>query len=97
MTAAEALPLKTGKDAIHVLAPLSLSSICPSCPCWLQCFQAVSKAQGGDRRKLRSAFEDVCARFTPVLHHFFLENFRDPGEWDHGPMWTGNFVHYLDG
>ena len=28
---------------------------------------------------LRAAFEAVCARYPPVMHHFFLENFRDPG------------------
>lgn len=25
------------------------------------------------------AFDTVCARFPPVMHHFFLESFRDPG------------------
>ena len=29
--------------------------------------------------QLRAAFEEVCARFPPAMHHFFLENFRDPG------------------
>lgn len=28
---------------------------------------------------LRAAFTSVCGRFPPVMHHFFLENFRDPG------------------
>lgn len=23
----------------------------------------------------------VCARFTPCMHNFFLENFRQPGTW----------------
>jgi ataxia telangiectasia mutated family protein len=29
----------------------------------------------------RQAFDDVCARFPPVFHAFFLEAFRDPGVW----------------
>ena len=30
--------------------------------------------------QMRAAFDEVCAGFPPVMHHFFLENFRDPGE-----------------
>ena len=26
-------------------------------------------------------FDDVCAHFKPVMHHFFLESFRDPATW----------------
>lgn len=29
--------------------------------------------------QLRAAYDAVCARFPPAMHHFFLENFRDPG------------------
>ncbi|BDA48015.1 Serine-protein kinase ATM [Coccomyxa sp. Obi] len=32
-------------------------------------------------QNLRKAFDDVCARFTPCLHNFFLENFRQPAAW----------------
>ena len=31
--------------------------------------------------KQLSTFKAVCASFSPVLHHFFLENFRDPSDW----------------
>eukprot|EP00798_Chlamydomonas_sp_ICE-L_P015053 gene15053-21130_t len=33
---------------------------------------------GADQRR---AFDEVCSRFTPVLHHFFLETFREPAQW----------------
>lgn len=29
--------------------------------------------------QLRAAYDAVCARFPPAMHHFFLEMFRDPG------------------
>ena len=34
--------------------------------------------------QMRAAFDEVCARFPPVRHHCFLENFRDPGGWGQG-------------
>ena len=33
------------------------------------------------REQLRSAYDAVCARFKPVMHHFFLENFPSPRAW----------------
>ena len=33
------------------------------------------------REELRSAYDEVCARFKPVMHHFFLENFPSPRAW----------------
>ena len=48
-------------------------------PAPAQSFTVMHKATSGDRRKLRAAFDDVTSKFTPVLHHFFLESFRDPG------------------
>lgn len=26
-------------------------------------------------------FNEVCERFKPVMHHFFLERFREPAAW----------------
>ena len=36
---------------------------------------------GGDARTLRAAYDAVCARFKPVLHHFFLESFPSAPLW----------------
>ena len=44
--------------------------------------QLAKVAQGGGQAShaaMRAAFDSVCARFPPAMHHFFLENFRDPG------------------
>ena len=30
---------------------------------------------------LRNAFDGVCDRFKPVMHHFFLESFHAPSQW----------------
>ncbi|KAK3274702.1 hypothetical protein CYMTET_17129 [Cymbomonas tetramitiformis] len=30
---------------------------------------------------LRQAYDHVCSRFQPVLHHFFLEKFQQPSDW----------------
>lgn len=45
--------------------------------------QLAKEVQGGGRAShaaSRAAFDSVCARFPPVMHHFFLETFGDPGE-----------------
>ena len=28
-----------------------------------------------------TVWSEICRRFRPVLHHFFLENFPQPSEW----------------
>ena len=33
------------------------------------------------QQEQRRVFDAVCARYTPVMHHFFLEAFRDPVQW----------------
>jgi len=43
-------------------------------------------AMAADRRprtheELRAAYDRCCSRFHPVLHHFFLERFREPALW----------------
>ncbi len=30
---------------------------------------------------MRERFEDICLHFQPVLAHFFLEKFPEPGMW----------------
>ncbi|PRQ24322.1 putative non-specific serine/threonine protein kinase [Rosa chinensis] len=35
-------------------------------------------ANGKDKRK---AFQEVCGKFRPVMHHFFLERFLQPADW----------------
>ncbi|KAM1451845.1 hypothetical protein ACFX2I_038908 [Malus domestica] len=35
-------------------------------------------ANGKDKRK---AFKEVCTKFRPVMHHFFLERFLQPADW----------------
>ncbi|KAK9806879.1 hypothetical protein WJX72_005975 [[Myrmecia] bisecta] len=45
---------------------------------FVQCFQSMQKAQ---RSMLPPCFDEVCRRFTPCLHHFFLEFFREPATW----------------
>jgi hypothetical protein len=47
--------------------------------------------------QMRAAFDEVCARFPPVMHHFFLENFRDPGGWGQGAGGQGGRVGYGGG
>eukprot|EP00884_Botryococcus_braunii_P019002 jgi/Botrbrau1/5786/Bobra.0155s0009.1 len=42
------------------------------------CHHLMHKPPEGD---LRAAWDDVCEHFQPVLHHFFLEHFRDPPSW----------------
>ncbi|PSC71129.1 serine threonine-kinase ATM isoform X1 [Micractinium conductrix] len=50
---------------------------------WTQCYSELVKTLQSQPKpeQLRAAFEEVCARFPPAMHHFFLENFRDPGTW----------------
>ena len=33
------------------------------------------------REELRATYDKVCAKFKPVMHHFFLENFPNPQQW----------------
>jgi ataxia telangiectasia mutated family protein len=33
------------------------------------------------REQLRKAYDEVCSKFKPVMHHFFLENFPSPRAW----------------
>lgn len=33
------------------------------------------------RPDARKKFDSVCERYKPVLHHFFLERYRDPATW----------------
>jgi ataxia telangiectasia mutated family protein len=35
----------------------------------------------GEPHRQRAAYDSVCARFKPVLHHFFLETYPTPPEW----------------
>lgn len=35
----------------------------------------------GKHARLRDAYDDICARYRPVLHHFFLENFPTAALW----------------
>lgn len=30
---------------------------------------------------LRATFDEICEKFKPVMHHFFLENFALPAQW----------------
>jgi ataxia telangiectasia mutated family protein len=39
--------------------------------------------QATDRKGKLKAFKEVCANFSPVFHHFFLERFRSPSLWFH--------------
>lgn len=50
---------------------------------WTQCYHEFYKAVQSQPHpaQLRAAFDAVCMRFPPAMHHFFLENFRDPGTW----------------
>jgi ataxia telangiectasia mutated family protein len=45
-----------------------------------ECREAMKGATGGKSGKL-AAYTEVCNRLTPVFHHFFLENFREPSLW----------------
>lgn len=38
-------------------------------------------AAGKKGAGLPAAFDEVCKHTHPVLHHFFLESFRNPAEW----------------
>ncbi len=42
---------------------------------------AHTAAAKGEVGALRTAWDEVAAKFPPVLHNFFLERFRDPGAW----------------
>ena len=44
-----------------------------------ECRDKLAAAQ--TREELRATYDRVCARFKPVLHHFFLENFPTPHVW----------------
>ncbi|XP_034214644.1 serine/threonine-protein kinase ATM isoform X13 [Prunus dulcis] len=43
---------------------------------FLKCREHVTN--GKDKRK---AFQEVCRKFRPVMHHFFLERFLQPADW----------------
>ncbi len=58
-------------------APPSPSPSKPHAP--LQLYKVVNSQPSPEQ--LRAAYDAVCARFPPAMHHFFLENFRDPGGW----------------
>ena len=47
---------------------------------FLQTQKAILDSVTTPARQL-STFTAVCNNFPPVLHHFFLENFRDPWSW----------------
>ena len=32
-------------------------------------------------KMIRPVFDDICQHLLPVLHHYFLEKYRRPGEW----------------
>ncbi|KAL4452130.1 hypothetical protein ABPG75_007792 [Micractinium tetrahymenae] len=50
---------------------------------WMQCYTDLYKVAQSQPspEQLRAGYDAVCARFPPAMHHFFLENFRDPGTW----------------
>lgn len=45
-----------------------------------QCHKRIKDSQP-DRHALAAAWAEVVRKFPPVLHHFFLESFRDPRAW----------------
>lgn len=45
-----------------------------------QCWQAMQRTNTS-KKPLRQRFDEVCEHFKPVLHHFFLERFREPATW----------------
>ncbi|KAK9825683.1 hypothetical protein WJX81_003257 [Elliptochloris bilobata] len=53
---------------------------------FVDAYQAMAPPAAGQpappRGELRRIFEEeVCPRFAPVLHHFFLEHYREPAVW----------------
>ena len=59
------------------------NSTVPGSLTFLEAFQeytAIQKANKGLSSQT-DAFERLCSRFSPAMHHFFLERFRDPGSW----------------
>lgn len=45
---------------------------------YLDVYSKIDKAPEGE---LLQHFKEACDRFPPVLHHFFLECFREPAQW----------------
>ncbi|GIL62720.1 hypothetical protein Vafri_16889, partial [Volvox africanus] len=54
---------------------------------WIQCYNHIKSATeaarkgGADGSELLRAFDEVCRRFSPCLHHFLLEGFPSPSAW----------------
>ena len=47
-----------------------------------ECRKRMAEAHESRDKSVRArAFGDVCNHFTPVFHHFFLENFHTPADW----------------
>ncbi|XP_051142572.1 serine/threonine-protein kinase ATM isoform X2 [Andrographis paniculata] len=43
-------------------------------------FMECRQKMAAEANKLK-AFQEVCQKFRPVMHHFFLERFSDPADW----------------
>lgn len=49
---------------------------------YMECRKAIYEAaKTNNPRKKFQAFDMVCKRFKPVMHHFFLEKFPHPTDW----------------
>lgn len=50
---------------------------------WLhsKCRETMDRVSRQTEEKRHSEFQEVLKNFRPVLHHFFIENFPEPGVW----------------
>lgn len=48
---------------------------------WKACRDKIERGQNHSQASRIKIFQDVKARFTPVLRHFFFERFQDPDDW----------------
>lgn len=44
-----------------------------------QCHHRLGRANNAIDARME--FDAICAKYHPVLHHFFLERYRDPAMW----------------
>lgn len=48
---------------------------------WRTCRDKIEKVSEQPQAQRVKVFRDICARFAPVLRHFFFERFEDPDDW----------------
>lgn len=47
----------------------------------MECMSMLHKCDTASFEKKEEVFKEVCQNIQPVLHHFFNENFKNPGQW----------------